>query len=140
MQVLAVEVLGGDGWIAQQLGGVVDTATLAAGISSFAPIVVAWVTKRQASDRVKAVINLLAVALASVAALLINGTDGVPMSWQLVVSTFMSGLITSIVAYKGVWKPLKVTPAIAAATQNFGVGKPVPAVTETSRPGNGGVL
>ena len=139
MQVLSYTVLA-DGWLPGQLGGFVDTATIAAGISSFAPIVVAWITKKQASDRVKAVINLLAVAVASVIALIINGTnDGSPLSWQLIVSTFIAGLIASISAFKGVWKPLGITGSVANASQDFGVGKPVPAVLETARPADGGV-
>jgi RsiW-degrading membrane proteinase PrsW (M82 family) len=139
MQVLSYQVLAENGGLSQYLGGAVDTATIAAGISAFAPVVVAWITKKQASDRVKAIINLLAVAVASVIALVWNGTnDGSPITWQLVASTFMAGLVASIVAYKGVWKPLQVTPAIANASANFGVGTPVPAVIETARPGNGG--
>lgn len=131
MKVLAAAELGD---IVPQF---VDVATLAGGISVFVPLVVAFITKKQASDRVKAGTNLVAVGVASVVALYINGNNGQPVTWQLVASTFMTGLITSIVAYKAGWKPLKVSGSIAEATRSFGVGKPVPAVTETARPGSG---
>jgi uncharacterized membrane protein YoaK (UPF0700 family) len=140
MQVISYTVLAeGSAPLSQQLGVAVDSASIAAAISAFAPIIVAWVTKKQASDRVKAVINLLAVALASVIALIWNGSpDGTPLTWQRVVSTFVAGLVASVVAYKGVWKPLLVTNKVADATANFGVGVPVPTVVETARPADGG--
>lgn len=119
------------------LGDMLNTATIAAGISFFVPIVVAFITKREASDRVKAVINLIAVALASVIALFLTGNDGQPITLALVVSTFIAGLTSSIVAFKAAWKPLKVTSAAANAAPNTGIGTPVPSVIETARPGDG---
>lgn len=139
MLVLGYQVLAdGSAPLSQYLGGAVDTATIAAAISAFIPIAVAFVTKQKASDAVKAIANLLGVALAAVVALYVNGSD-VPVTWQVVASTFIAGLITSITAYKGAWKPLLIAPKIAAATKNFGIGTPVPAVTETARPASGGV-
>lgn len=139
MQVLSYEILAeASKPLSETLGITANAAAIAAAISSFAPLVVAWLTKKQASDAVKAVINLLAVAVASVIALIWNGSpDGTPVTWQVVAATFMSALIASIVAYKGVWKPLTITGKIATATRNFGFGKPTPTVLETARPADG---
>lgn len=120
MKVLGLEVLADQG-IGALSGQFVDVATLAGAISVFAPLVVAFITKKEASDRVKSVVNLLAVAVASVVALFLNN-KGEPITWQLIGATFMTGLVSSIVAYKAGWKPIGVTPAIANATQYVGVG------------------
>jgi uncharacterized membrane protein YoaK (UPF0700 family) len=137
--VLSYEILPVAQSPSQVLGITANAATIAAAISTFAPLVVAWITKKEASDRVKAVINLLAVAVATAIALVWNGSpDGTPLTWQTVLMTFGSALVASIVAYKGVWKPLLVTNKIADASANFGVGTPVPTVIETARPGDVG--
>jgi len=139
MQVLSYTILAEEAPSLPELGHSVDTAMLAAAISAFVPIVVAFITKREASDRLKAVVNLLSVAVASVVALFLNGNNSQPITWQLVASTFFTGLVASIAAFKAVWKPLQVTPKIATATENFGLGKPVPTVIETARPASRGV-
>ena len=138
MQVLSYTILAQEVNVPEAVR-TLDTATIAGAIAVFVPVVVAFITKREASDRVKAVTNLVAVALASVIALFLNGGNGQPITWQVVSSTFVTALITSVVALKGVWKPLLVTPKIAAATEHFGLGKPVPTVIETARPADGGV-
>ena len=136
MQVISYEVLAQPK--SETVGVTAHAAAITAAISSFAPLVVAWLTKKQASDAVKAAINLLAVAVAAVIALIWNGSaDGKPLTWQTVVATFVSALVASIVAYKGVWKPFTVTGKIASATPNFGVGTPTPTVIETARPADG---
>lgn len=136
MRVIALEVLDGPsmGALASEF---IDVATLAGAISAFVPIAVAFITKKEASDRVKAIVNLLAVAAASVIALFVNGNNGEPITWSLVAATFMTGLVTSIVAYKAGWKPVGVTPAIANATRNLGFGTPTPRVAHFDRPANG---
>lgn len=139
MKVLSYEVLAAEASTPSQFGDLVDTAAVAGAISFFVPIVVAFITKKEASDRVKAVTNLVSVAVASVIALLWGGNNGEPITWQLVASTFLTGLISSVVALKGAWKPLLVTPKIAEATASFGVGTPTPTVIETARPASGSV-
>jgi hypothetical protein len=100
--VLSYEILPVAQSPSQVLGITANAATIAAAISTFAPLVVAWITKKEASDRVKAVINLLAVAVATAIALVWNGSpDGTPLTWQTVLMTFGSALVASIVAYKG---------------------------------------
>jgi uncharacterized membrane protein YoaK (UPF0700 family) len=139
MRVISYEILAeASKPLSETLGITANAAAIAAAISSFVPLLVAWITKKEASDAVKAVINLLAVAAASAIALFWNGSpDGQPVTWQMILTTFMSALIASIVAYKGIWKPLTVTGKIASATPNFGVGTPVPSVIETARPADG---
>jgi RsiW-degrading membrane proteinase PrsW (M82 family) len=136
VKVIGFEVLA-EPSIGAQIPEFIDIATLAGGISVFVPLVVAFITKRQASDRVKAVTNLLAVAVASVVALFVNGNAGGPVTWQVIAATFMIGLVSSIVAYKAGWKPVGLAPALANATSNFGIGTPVPSVVETTRPATG---
>lgn len=134
MNTLTLDVLQGPsmGMLASQF---IDVATLAGGISAFAPVVVAFITKKEASDRVKATINLFAVGVAAVIALFVNGNDGKPITWQLVAATFMTGLISSMVAYKAGWKPIGVTPAIANATKYVGFGSPTARVTSEDEVG-----
>lgn len=133
MIVLGIEVLA-EPSIGAQLPEFIDVATLAGGISIFVPLVVAFITKREASDRVKAVTQLFSVAVASVVALVVNN-KGEALTWQTIAATFMTGLVSSMVAYKAGWKPVGVTRGIERATSNFGVGTPVVPVTETTRPG-----
>lgn len=138
MEVLSYTVLAADAPSQlPQLGELVDTATIAGAISFFVPILVAFITKREASDRVKAVINLLAVAVASVIGLYLGGNNGQPITWQLVAGTFIAALTSSIVAFKAAWKQLKVTTAAANAAPDKGIGTPVTSVIETARPGDG---
>lgn len=120
MKVLGLEVLA-EPSMGALAGQFIDVATLAGAISVFVPLVVAFITKKEASDRVKSVVNLLAVAVASVVALFFN-SEGEPITWQLIGATFMTGLVSSIVAYKAGWKPIGVAPAIANATEYVGVG------------------
>lgn len=141
MRILSYEVLAdGVTGTLPQMGALIDTAALASGISLVVPLIVAFITKREASDRVKSVINLLSVAVASAIAFILRGGDGQPVTWKSVLAVFVAALTTSIVAYKAAWKPLNTTKAIADATPRFGVGTPVPAVAETERPGRKGKL
>jgi peptidoglycan/LPS O-acetylase OafA/YrhL len=97
-----------------------DTGAVAGIISFFIPLVVSLVTKKEASNGVKAA----AAAVGSVAAAVLAlwwAPDHDPITWQLVVATVLFALITQISAYKAVWQH-GVTPAIENATQNFGVG------------------
>lgn len=135
MLVLGLQVLA-EGEAVLPAPQIVDTAALAAAISFFVPIVVSIFTKKEASDGVKAVVNILAVALATAVSLYVNAGD-TTVTVQLALATFVAALLTSLGAYKGVYKPLLIAQKLADITKYFGFGKPVPAVAETARPGNG---
>lgn len=120
MQLLSNLVVTQDGEV---VGTYLDTALIANLISIFIPLLVNLITKRSASDGLKTVVNIVAVALNSVVLLWVN-PSGTPITWQLCVNVFLTSLIASFVAYKGVWKPTGVSGSIAASTGNFGLGSP----------------
>lgn len=97
-----------------------DTGAIAGVIAFFVPLIVSVVTKKDASDGVKAT----AAAVGAVIAALLGlwwAPDHDPVTWQLVVSTLIFALVTQISAYKAIWQH-GVSPAIENATANFGVG------------------
>lgn len=101
----------------------IDTGAIAGAISFFVPLIVSVVTKKQASDAVKGIAGCLGAAVAAVIALWLK-PDHEPITWELVVTTVIFALITQISAYTALWQH-GAAPAIADATANFGVGKPV---------------
>jgi hypothetical protein len=109
-----------------------DTRLLAMLAAAFVPLLVNLVTKTTASDGLKSVVNIVAVALTSVLAIWINPTDQ-PVTIWLVVNTFLLSLVTSFSAYKGVWKPTGVSGTVAAKTASVGLGSPP--VVETADKG-----
>lgn len=119
--------------IADQNGTVVgtylDVRLLAMLASLFVPILVNVVTKQTASDGMKAVVNMLAVAVTTVLALWINPSDQ-PVTVWLIANTFLFSLVTSFSAYKGVWKPTGVAGTVAHKTENLGIGSPPSMETE----------
>lgn len=100
-----------------------DTGAVAGLISFFIPLVVSLITKRDASNGVKAAAAAVGSVVASVLALW-WAPDHDPVTWQLVVATVLFSLITQISSYNAIWKH-GVSPAIENATPNFGIGKPV---------------
>lgn len=100
-----------------------DTITIATVISFFVPLLVSFITKQSASDGMRAVVNIIAVAITSVLALWIN-PSGVLITVALVLNTFVMSLVASFTAYKGVWKPTGIAGTITAATANIGLGSP----------------
>lgn len=105
------------------VGDRLDTTLIASLVALFIPLLVNLLTKQSASDGLRAVVNVVAVALNSVVVLWVNPTD-VPITWQVCVNTFVASLIASFTAYKSVWKPTGVSGSLAAGTSNFGLGSP----------------
>lgn len=114
----------------QVVATTIDTVLVATLVSLFIPLVVNFLTKQTASDGLRAVINIVGVAVVSVLALWIN-PSGASITWQLCVNTFLSSLVVSFAAYKGVWKPTGVAGSITASTPNFGLGSPPTVQTES---------
>lgn len=102
---------------------VVDAGTIASMIAFFIPLMVSVVTKKEASDGVKAIAAAVGSIVAAVIGLWLKEDHG-PITWQLAVVTFIHALIVQISAYKALWQH-SITPAIEDATANFGVGKVV---------------
>lgn len=108
-----------------------DTVAIATLVSFFIPLLVSLAANRTASNGLKAVLNVVGTALVAVVALwMVPLPEGVVMSWTLIINTFIAAIVSSVVAYKGVWKPTGVTATIEAKTANVGVGSPPVMETE----------
>ena len=106
------------------VGQVITTTTLLANLASLAvPLLVNLITKASASDGLRAIVNIVAVAVLAALALWTNPGGG-DVTWQLAAYTFLSSLVTSFTAYKALWKPTGVSGSLAAATANVGLGSP----------------
>lgn len=102
-------------------GAYLDTTLLAMLASLIVPLVVSVITKKTASDAVRALTNIVATAVMAALALWAN-PSGVPVTWQLVVNTMLLSLVTSFASYKGIWKPTGVTGTLSEKTASFGIG------------------
>lgn len=100
-----------------------DIRTVATLAAVVLPLLVNLITKQSASDGLKSIINLIGSALITVLSLWIN-PDGQEVTLWLAINTFVFAILTSVVAYKGVWKPTGVSGSIAASTPNLGLGSP----------------
>ena len=82
------------------------------------PMLVAVLTRAQASAGLKSILNVLLSALASVLQQLIPGT----FEW---VPFFVNWLVTfvfNVGVYYGFYKPTQVAPALNRSTGSFGIG------------------
>jgi len=100
-----------------------DVRTVATLAAVVLPLLVNLITKQTASDGLKSIINLIGSAIITVLSLWIN-PDGQDVTVWLAINTFIFALLTSVVAYKGVWKPTGISGSIAASTPNLGLGSP----------------
>lgn len=100
-----------------------DMSAVAGAIAFFVPLLVSIITKRDASDGVKAAAAVAGAVAAAVIALWTNPGGG-PITTSLVINTILVALVTQIAAYKSVWQH-SVSPVLANATANFGLGKVV---------------
>lgn len=112
--------------IVTQAGDVVgvvgyDTTMLATLVSLLVPMLVSVVTKQNASDGLRAIVNIVAVAVVAVCALWIN-PSGDPVTMPVVVNTILASLVSSFVAYKSFFKPTGLTGTLTRKTRNFGLG------------------
>lgn len=106
---------------AQVEASYLDVRLLAMIGSILVPLIVSALSKKTANDGVRAMLNIVGVGLVSVLAIWVNPSDQ-PVTVWLVINTFLASLLTSLVAYKGIWKPAGVTEAIAEKTANIGFG------------------
>lgn len=104
----------------------IDVITAARLLGVAVPLIVALITKRWASARVKALANIvLAAVFGAIAPVLAGngGPDSIAELFNLIINTFVTG----IVAYYGLLKPTGITAALAGATANVGLGAQDPA-------------
>lgn len=102
----------------------VDVTSIAGAIAFFVPVLVSLITKKEASDGVKAAAAVAGSVVAAVVGLWVGPDANDNVTWQLVVTTVLFTLVTQLSAYKAVWQ-FRVAPAVAELTENFGVGRKV---------------
>lgn len=93
------------------------------------PLLVGLLTKVNAADGLKAVLNALLSALAGVLAAFTQTGLAEPDLKTVVVSV-LSTWVVSVATYYGVWKPTGVAGTVAAKTPRFGFGSPPDLETE----------
>jgi hypothetical protein len=98
-------------------------------VGSVIPLIVGLISKSNASDRLKALINGLLSALAGAGTTAL--TTAGKVEWQSWVIGILSTWIASIATYYGFWKPSGVEPAVSKATRRFGIGRRTPRMTRT---------
>ncbi|CAB4176523.1 hypothetical protein UFOVP978_39 [uncultured Caudovirales phage] len=83
------------------------------------PVLVAILTKLNASRAVKAISNAF---LSAVAAWIATVMPGSPISWKQAGISILTAWGVSTLSYYGFWKPTGITSSVASQTENFGVG------------------
>lgn len=98
----------------------VDILTLTLIVGTIVPLVVALLTKSNASPAVKAVVNAVLAGVAGAGTALIEAHGG--LRWQSVLIAAFSTYVVSGSSHAHLWKPTGVTATIAEATSRLGVG------------------
>ena len=100
-------------------GVVIPIQLLTLIVGTLLPVVVGFVTKSNASERTKAIVALVAAAVATVTMrALDDGTDLVVDS--ALIGEFLTLVITTVATYLGWWKP--VLNVNARLAPRFGIG------------------
>lgn len=87
------------------------------------PVLVALITRARASQKVKALTNLVLSAVAASVAVAVAQHGQVDL--QAWLSSFLWTVVTSFASYYGLWKPTGVAPVVGQATNKFGIGQEV---------------
>jgi hypothetical protein len=107
----------------QAVASYLDVRQIAILASLLIPLGVSLLSKKTASDGIKALLNITGSALVSALAIWINPNNQ-PVTVWLFINTFLAALAASFISYKALWKPSGVTEAIATKTANIGLGTP----------------
>ncbi len=113
----------------QEAATVIDVRALAILGSVLVPLVVGLVTKRTASDGLKAALGILGSVIVTVLAFVVDPGNTV-VNWITVTNVFITSLVSQLTAYLAVYKPLGVAGTVAAKTGGFGLGSPPTLETE----------
>lgn len=98
----------------------VDVTVLNFIVGALVPLLVAVLSKVNASSGLKAVLNLGLSILAGVASTLLL-TDG-ETTFLGIATSAITVYLASGVTYQNLWKPTAVAPAVAEKTSGFGLG------------------
>jgi hypothetical protein len=107
----------------QEVATVIDVRALAMLGSVLVPVVVQVVTKRTASEGLRALLGVLGAAVVTTLAFVVDPGNTV-VNWVTVVNVFIASLVTVVGSYLAVYKPFGIAGYIADKTGNFGVGSP----------------
>ena len=99
-----------------------DAQAIAIIVGVLLPLATAFLTKVGASGRLKALVNLLLCGVTGVVAVLTTNA-GHTVTVREFVLAIGTAFISAIAAHYGLWKPTGASPAVQAATPNFGLGK-----------------
>lgn len=99
----------------------IDVISVARLLGLAVPLLVALITKRWASQGLKAILNLVLAAVSGAIAPVLAGNGG-PDSIGELFNLILNSFITSIVVYYGLYKPTGVSAAFADATARVGLG------------------
>lgn len=100
----------------------IDAGTTARLLGLFVPLVVAFITKKFASQGLKGFLNLVVSAVVGSTVYLVAEDGG--YDWTGFVNGTLDTFIASIIAYYGFLKPSGIAGSVANATKNFGLGQP----------------
>lgn len=95
-----------------------DTQLIAMFSGVIIPILIALLTKVQASAKLKAIGNAFLCAISGALSTVIPGA----WEWKSFGIAALSTWAVSIATYYGLWKPTGVTQATAGATSSVGIG------------------
>lgn len=98
-----------------------DAQAVAFVIGVLLPFVTAFLTKLSASSRLKAIVNLVLVGITGVVAVLTTNA-GRTLTVKEFILAIGTAFVAAIASHYGLWKPTGATPAVQAATPNFGLG------------------
>lgn len=101
-----------------------DAASASRLIGLVVPLLVALLTRRWASDRLKSVLNVLSSAVLGSAVYLMAADGGYDLEGFF--NSFLNTLVVSIVSYYGFYKPTGVAGSVAEKTEGFGLGSDRP--------------
>ena len=113
----------GGAWAADGDPTVVTISTasqIAALIGLLIPLAVSLLAKYNAPNSVRAVLNLVLSAAASVLGLLVSPAGD--LDWKAFLGAWLAAVVASVSSYYAAWKPFNTADALGAATADFGFG------------------
>lgn len=103
-------------------GLILDASFVTLILGTLVPLVVGVLTKLNASSAIKSISMIVLNAIVALITLSQVG-DGSAVFTKEGFIAFATGLIASVAAYLGVWKPIGISGAINEKTAGFGIGK-----------------
>ena len=123
-QTLALVALVADTLTNPESQVILDAQTISFLCGIVIPLIVGVLTKINASDGLKAVVNALLSALAGALATFTQTGLTSDVDWKTLVISILSVWVVSVATYYGIWKPTGVAGTVNVKTGNFGIGSP----------------